>query len=339
MASKREDDVPATGKLGQMIWGLTVSQALYAAAKLGIFDVLRDGRKGPAEIAEATGADWLALRRLCRALTTIDILSEDGHGRFTATAMGELLRSDHPQSMRAMALLMGSPFKWRAWGELCEAITTGRPAFDHVFGESFFEYLEQRPQDASVFNQAMTSATSGDVPAILAAYDFSGFRKVVDVGGGHGALLRGILERCPDTTGVLCDVPSVVAEASQSRGTLVADRCDFVGVDMFQSVPVDGDAYVLKAIIHDWGDDEAIHILRNCRQGIRDAGRALIIELVIKPSNQPDFAKWLDLNMLVILQGRERTEEEFRDLYAAAGFRLSRIIPAGGLSIIEGVPV
>jgi Dimerisation domain/O-methyltransferase domain len=178
MASRREEDLPATGKLGQMIWGLTISQALYAAAKLEIFDILRDGAKGPVEIAKATGADHLALRRLCRALTTIDILSEDEHGKFTATAMGELLPSDHPQSMRAMALLMGSPFNWRAWGELHEAITTGKPAFDHVFGESFFEYLGRRPQDASVFNQAMTSVTSGDVPAILAAYDFSAFARL-----------------------------------------------------------------------------------------------------------------------------------------------------------------
>jgi O-methyltransferase domain len=134
--------------------------------------------------------------------------------------------------------------------------------------------------------------------------------------------LRGILERCPTTTGVLCDIPPV-AEASEIRETPLANRCDFVGVDMFQSVPSDGDAYILKAIIHDWSDDKAIQILRNCRQGISDSGKALLIEFVVKPSNQPDFAKWLDLNMLVILRGRERTEEEFRTLYAAAGFRLN----------------
>jgi hypothetical protein len=184
----------------------------------------------------------------------------------------------------------------------------------------------------------MTSATNGDLLAILAAYDFSGFRRTVDVGGGQGALLRSILERCPNATGALCDIPSVVAEASEIKGSAVAERCDFVRADMFQFVPAGDDAYILKAVVHDWSDEEAIQILRNCREGIRDGGKALLIEFVIKPSNQPDFAKWLDLNMLVILTGRERTEEEFRDLYAAAGFRLRRIIPAGGLSIIEGVP-
>ena len=190
-----------------------------------------------------------------------------------------------------------------------------------------------------MFDTAMTGGTRGDLPAILAAYDFSGFGKIVDVGGGQGALLRGILERYPHATGVLCDVPSVVAEASEISGTAVAERCEYVGADIFQSVPHGADAYILKAIVHDWSDAQALQILRNCRQAIREAGKILLIEWVIKPSNEPDFAKWLDLTMLVVLPGRERTEEEFRDLYAAAGFRLTRIIPTGGVSIIEGIPV
>jgi hypothetical protein len=330
---------PPAAALGQLIWGFTVSQALYTAAKLGIADVLRNGPKSPSEIADAVGADELALHRLCRALTTINILTEDAQGGFATTAMGELLSSDHPQSMRPMAILMGSPFVWRPWGELSEAIVTGMPAFDQVYGETFFEYFGRRPEDASVFNEAMSGATSDQLPAILAAYDFSGFSKIADVGGGQGALLRGILEQYPNATGVLCDVPSVVAEASEIRGTSVADRCEYVGADIFQSVPLGADAYILKAIVHDWSDAQSIQILLNCRQAIRDDGKILLIELVIKPSNEPDFAKWLDLNMLVVLPGRERTEEEFRDLYAAAGFQLTRIIPTGGVSIIEGIPV
>ena len=325
--------------LGQMIWGFVVTQAVYTAAKLGIADALRNGPQVASEIADVVGANEPSLRRLCRTLTSIDILTEDEYGRFTTTALSELLRLDHPQSMRHMAILMGSPFVWRPWGELSEAVVTGKPAFDQVYGESFFEYLGRRPQDASVFNEAMSSATSGQLLAILEAYDFSGFGKIVDVGGGQGALLRGILERYPDATGVLCDAPSVVAEASEIRGTEVADRCDFFGADFFQSVPMGVDAYLLKAIVHDWSDTEATKILRNCRQGIHDDGKILLIEWVLKPSNEPDFGKLLDLNMLVVLPGRERTEGEFRDLYAAAGFRLTRIIPTAGVSIIEGVPV
>jgi hypothetical protein len=184
----------------------------------------------------------------------------------------------------------------------------------------------------------MTSASSFDLAAILNAYDFSGFTKIVDVGGGHGALLRGILERCPNAAGVLCDLPSVVAGASEIEHSSVAARCELVGTDMFQSVPAGGDAYVLKRIVHDWSDAEAARILRNCRRAIAERGRLLVIETVVKPPNQPDPAKLMDLNMLVLLTGRERTEEEFRELYTLAGFKLTRVVPALRLSIIEGVP-
>ncbi len=280
--------------LGQMIWGFTVTQALHAAANLRIADVLRDGPRVASEIADAVGAHELSLRRLCRTLTSIDILTEDEYGRFTTTAMGELLRSDHPQSMRPMAILIGSPLVWRPWGELSEAVVTGQPAFDQVYGESFFEYLGRRPQDASVFNDAMTSATSSQTPAILEAYDFSGLGKIVDVGGGQGALLRGILERYPDACGVLCDTPSVVAEASEIRGTAVADRCDFVGVDFFQSVPVGVDAYLLKAIVHDWSDAEAIKILRNCRQKSMTMERSYILSgFSSHPTGQTSENCWI----------------------------------------------
>jgi hypothetical protein len=331
--------MPSAAVLWQMISGFMVSQALYTAAKLGIIDVLGDGSKRPTEIADAVGAHALSLRRLCRALTTIDILTEDEHGRFTATAMGKLLRSDHPQSMRPWAILMCSSFLWRPWGELSNAIVTGMPAFDQVYDESFFAYIGRRPQEAAVFNAGMTSNTSEVLPALLAAYNFSGFGKIIDVGGGQGALLRGILEQYPDATGVLCDLPFVVAEASEISGTAVADRCALVGTNIFQSVPAGGDAYILKWIVHDWSDAEVLQILHNCRQGIHAEGKLLVIEAVLKPSNEPDPLTWTDLNMLVMVSGRERTEQEFRELYAAAGFQLTRILFAGGNSIIEGIPI
>jgi O-methyltransferase domain/Dimerisation domain len=324
--------------LNQMIWGFTVSQAVYVTAKLGIVDVLRHGSASSREIAAATGASEPALRRLLRALTTVAILVEDGDGKFAATAEAELLRSDHPQSLRPWAIFMGSPFIWGPWGALDDAVVTDKPAFDQVYGEPFFTYLGHTPQDAAVFHTAMTSGSSSTLPAILQAYDFSDCTTIVDVGGGHGALLRGILERYPQATGVLFDLLPVVAEAQELKASAVAARCTFVGGDMFRSLPPGGDIYILRAILHDWSDADAIQILRNCRQAIADHGKLLVVESLLTPPNVPDIAKWLDLTMLVLLTGRERSEAGFRELYAAAGFRLTRIIPSGGPAIIEGVP-
>ncbi len=323
--------------LMQMIWGFMVSQAVHVAAKLAVVDILRDGAKTASEIAQATASQEGALRRLLSLLTSVDILLEDERGRFSATPLGALLRSDHPESARSLAVMCGEPFFWRAWGDLCETVKTGKPGFDHVHGSSFFDYLAQHPADAALFNAGMTSASGFDLPAILNAYNFSVFKRIVDVAGGHGALLRRILEMCPTVTGVLCDLPSVVAGASEIRQSSVANRCELAGTDMFQSVPSGGDAYILKRIVHDWSDTESTRILQNCRRGITANGKLLVIEFVVKPPNQPDVAKLMDLNMLVLLTGLERTEEEFGKLYASAGFKLTRVVPAGRLSIIEGV--
>ncbi len=330
---------PQGASLSEMIWGLAMSQALYVTAKLAIIDQLQDSALSSHELAHAVGAYEPSLRRLLHALTTIDILREDENGRFTATALGEQLHADHPQSRRAMAILMGSSFVWQSWSHLHASVMTGRPAFDLVFGEPFFEYLAHAPQDGAIFNAAMTSGSHNDVPAILAAYDFSGCTTIVDVGGGHGALLRGILEHYPHLTGILCDLPAVVAAADELRKSSVANRCEFVGTDMFESVPANGDAYILKSILHDWNDAQVLHLLRNCRRAIRDHGKLVHIGTVLKPSNEPDFGKWLDLTMLVLLPGRERTEAEFRELYAAAGFHLTQVIETDGPIIVEGVAV
>ena len=339
MASDESPPVSALEEaLYPLIGGVQLTQAVRVAAKLGIPDHLCDGPKDAATLSIATGAHAPSLRRLLRALTTVDVLTEDECGHFATTPMGELLRTDHPQSARAFAILMGEPMVWRAWGAFEAAIMTGEPAFDHVFGEPFFAYLERRPAEAHRFHAAMTSLSGSELPAILAAYDFSGCRRIVDVGGGQGALLRGILERHPHARGVLFDLPSVVAEADDARAASVAGRCEIVGGDMFHAVPAGGDAYLLKMIVHDWADAEAIRILRNCREAIADDGRLLVCDTVVKPSNGPDPAKWADLNMLTLVTGRERTEDEFRELYAAAGFRLTRAVPAGDHTILEGVP-
>lgn len=333
-----DEAAPLVPQVMQMIWGFMVSQALHVAAKLAVFDALRDGPKTASELAEVTHSQELALRRLLRLLTAVDMLTEDDLGRFSATPLGDQLRSDHPQSARSYAVMYGEPFFWRAWGDLYETVKTGKPGFERVHGESFFDYLAKHPIDAAIFNAGMTSASNLDLAAILNAYDFSGFTKIVDVGGGHGALLRGILERYPNAAGVLCDLPSVVAGASEIEHSTVATRCELVGADMFQSVPAGGDAYILKRVIHDWSDAESTRILQNCRRAIAAKGKLLLIEAIVKPPNQPDPVKLMDLNMLVLVTGLERTEEEFRRLYASAGFRLTRVVPAMRLSIIEGVP-
>lgn len=322
---------PPGALVDQMLSGFMASQALHVAAKLAICDVLQHGAKTSDEISEAVGAHEPSLRRLLRFLRALGILVEDEQGSFAVTEAGGVLWSDHPHSLRTHALLLGARFIWRPWGALYETIMTGQPAFDHIYGEAFFEYLEHSPEEAAVFNATMTRDNS--IPAILDAYDFSGFAKIVDVGGGQGALLRGILERSPRSTGVLCDLPSVVADAHELRDSSVAARCEIFGGDMFESLPNGGDAYVMKRIIHDWSDAEATRILRNCRQAMSEQGTLLTIERIIQPSEMSP-----DLMMLILVTGRERTEEEFRELYAKAGFKVVRVIPAGEFSLIEGTP-
>jgi hypothetical protein len=329
---------PPEAVLWGMISGCLRTQAVRVVAKLGIPDLLRDGPQSAEALATSTGAHEPSLRRLLRALTTTGLFTEDDTGCFAMTPMGEVLRTDHPQSIRAFAILMGEPMIWQAWGAVETAILTGEPAFDRVYGASFFAYVDQRPEEAHLFNEAMTSLSREDLPAILAAYDFSGCARIVDVGGGQGLLLRGILERYPDASGVLFDLPTVLKDADAFTQSSVVDRCEVVGGDMFRSVPSGGDTYLLKMIIHDWNDTEAIRILRNCRQAMAADGKVLVCDAVLRPSNVPDPAKWADLNMLVLVTGRERTEDEFRGLYAAAGLHLTRVIPAGGLSILEGIP-
>lgn len=334
------NNTPSSAELlNKMLAGYRDTQVLYVAAKLAIFDLLRDAPKTSHDLANFTQTHEPSLRRLLGYLTSINILREDIQGQFSATEVGEFLQSDHPQSLYPWALLLGAPLGWKPWGELYETIKTGEPAFDRVFGEPFFQYLGHNPEDAAIFNAAMTQTSSESLSEITEVCDFSGFTKIVDVGGGHGGLLRGILERYPHIKGVLFDQPSVVAEANEIRGSAVEDRCELVGGDMFQSVPMGGDAYIMKTIIHDWSDAKAIEILRNCKEAMIEHGKIIIVDRVLKPNNQPDPGKSADLLMLVILNGRERTEKDFQDLYEAAGLKLIRTIPTKGQSIMEGVRI
>jgi SAM-dependent methyltransferase len=326
--------------LVQLVHAFQISQALHVLATLGIADRLAAGPLLAADLARATGAHPRALYRLLRAVASVGVLHEDGAGAFALTDLGQYLRADHAQSVHGLAVLVGQPTQWGTWQYLRHSVATGEPAFRRVHGVGLWEYRAQHPDAAAVFDAAMTSLSLQERDAVVGGYDFSRARTVVDVGGGHGALLAGVLAANPQARGVLFDEPHVVAGAGdQLRAAGVEARCAVVGGDFFESVPEGGDAYLMRHIIHDWDDDRSRVILRNCRRVVRPGGRLLLVETVIPPGNGASFAKFLDVNMLVIPGGRERTEAQYRDLLGAAGFRLTRVVPTRmEVDVIEAVP-
>jgi hypothetical protein len=272
-------------------------------------------------------------------LASLGVFAEEPDERFRLTPAAELLRSGIPGSQREMAIMMGEEH-YQAWGELLYSIRTGEPAFERIFGKPVFEFLSQNPEQAAVFDKAMVGVHGPETAAMLDAYDFSGFVSVADIGGGNGSTLCGILQRYPTLHGMLFDLPGVIERAVRNvEKAGLGDRIHLVAGDFFQSAPNGADVYLLRHIIHDWDDDRAIRILENVHRAIDMNGRLLVVESVIPPGNEPFFGKLLDLTMLVIPGGRERTEEEFRHLFGQAGFRLSRIIPTQAeVSVLEGVP-
>ena len=300
--------------------------------------MLAEAPKTLEELAGATKAHTPSLRRLLLMLASIGIFAEDTGGRFRHTPVSETLRTDYPQSLRNWAVFWGAAWIWRPWGDLGHSVLTGEPAFNSVHGTSFFDYLSSHSDDAATFNAAMTALP---VAEILAAYDFGRFERIVDVGGGQGALLHAILQAHPKLRGILADLPTVVPGAAALRTGPIAGRCEIVGIDFFKQVPEGADAYVMKAIIHDWEDESALKILRNCRRAIRKGGKLLVMDNVLKPSNEPDsnLGRFVDLGMLILVTGRERTEAQFASLLRAGGFALTRVIPTTAyMSIIESEP-
>lgn len=336
-------NLSASKRMSQFIWpGAMAAQAVYVAAKLGLADLITRQPKTADELALATKTHGPSLHRFLRALITLGIFTEDEIGRFHHTPLSETLRSDQPNSARAWAIMLGAPFIWRPLGELYETVVTGRPAFERIYDANFFDHLAKHPDDGSVFDAAMSSHST-IVPAILAEYDFSRFDRIVDVGGGQGELLQAILSANPKLQGVLYDLPNVVAGARAELQTgAIASRCEVVGGDFFKNVPEGADAYLLKQIIHSWNDEDAVKILKNCRRAIRNNGTLLIIGDVLRQSNEPDpNGGLMDLMMLVLSPGRERTEPEYNALLKKAGFALARVIPTltSSPSIIECRPL
>ncbi len=326
--------------LAGMITGYWVSQMVHVAAKLGLADRLADGPKTAEELAASTQTHARTLYRLLRALASVGVFSEDDDQRFSQTPLSECLGRDVPGSQWAMAVMMGDEH-YHAWGDLLESVRTGQTAFDRLYGKPIFEYLGEHPEQAEVFDAAMTAIHGRETHAVLDAYDLTGVGVLADIGGGNGTNLTGVLGRYPEMKGVLFDLPHVVERASANLERAgLATRCQVVGGDFFASIPVQADAYFLRHIIHDWDDERAGLILRNLRTSMPKGSRLLVVEHVLPPGNEPSFGKLLDLNMLLLPGGVERTAEEFRRLYEGSDFHLTRIVPAqGDLSVIEGQPI
>lgn len=338
--ARQEDEVDELSEhqqLDQMITGYWVSQAIYAAAKFGIADLLKDGPKTVADLASATSTNPDALYRLLRALASVGVFAEGDSRRFSLTPLAEPLQSDAAGSKRALTLMMGDE-QFRAWAEIEYSIRTGKIAFDKVFGKPVFNYLAEHPDKARIFDAAMVGVHGRESNAVLNAYDFSGIGVVADIGGGNGSQITEILKKHPKMKGILFDLPHVVERAKeriQAAGLL--DRCQLVPGSFFDAVPQGADAYILRHIIHDWDDGKCLTILRNCHRAMPPASKLLVIESVIPPGNEPFLGKFLDLHMLLIPGGKERTESEYRTLFERAGFELTRIVPTStDVSIVEG---
>lgn len=332
---------PPAVTMRQLTMGALVSQAISVIARLGVADVLATGPRHIDEIAQGVGAHSSALYRVLRALGDVGVVAELDTRQFALTPLGELLRSDVPGSLRGWATMVGMPFHRYPWTDLYETVQTGESAFDRVHGTKVFDYLAEHPEDAAIFDDAMTSISTSETVSIVKAYDFSRFSTVVDVGGGRGGLLAAILSANPQLQGVLFDVPAVVAGADEEiSGPEIVGRCQVVSGDFFDSLPEGGDAYLLSNIIHDWDDDQALEILRTCRAAMADTACVLLAEVVLPEGPQPSLGKLTDLEMLVMTAGgRQRTEAEHRALLGRAALRLTRIVPSSGMvSLVEAVP-
>ena len=331
------NELPPPAQMLQIITGYWISQAVGTAARLGVSDQLADGPRKSSEVAEAVGADPLNLFRLMRMLASIGVFTMDQQERFGLTPLGDTLRSGVPGSVRDFAVAETTPGHWLPWGKMYEAIKTGKPMCQPTLGMELFDWYSKNPEEGEYFNGAMGNLSAAVSAEVTRVYDFSRVQKVVDVGGSHGILLAAILKANPHARGILFDLPHVTATARESLNSQgIGERCEVVTGNFFESVPPGAELHVLKQIIHDWSDSECATILRNCHQALKPNGKVLLVEMIVPPDNSPSMAQPMDLNMLVLCTGRERTESEYQDLLAAAGFKMERVVPTlTPFSIIE----
>jgi ubiquinone/menaquinone biosynthesis C-methylase UbiE len=330
--------MPPGAQMMQLIAGEFVSKSVTIAAELELAERLVAAPKSAGELATELAVDADALYRLMRALASVGVFQESEDGRFTNTELSDTLRADAAGSMRGFAMFLCGPTLWSAWGELGHSIRTGRSAFERVHGSRPFEHMREHPVFARVFDVAMTGLSQQEVAAIHAKYDFSGFETLVDIAGGHGELLASCLERNPKQHGILFDLPGVLSRARENvAASGVAGRCELVEGDFFREVPAGADAYMMKYILHSWTDKEAVAILKNIHRAARKGSKLLILDPIVRAGNTPDFAKLMDLQMLVFYgSGRERTQKDFDKLLDAAGFRWLRSVATdSAISIIE----
>lgn len=324
----------------QLIMGFRMTQLIYVAAKLNLADRLAEKPQTVEELAGQVAADPPALYRVLRALASMGLFEETADRVFALTPAGGPLRSNIPGSIRNVALLYGEEWVWRSYGNMLFSTRTGKPAFPETNGLAFYEYLDQHPIAADVFQAAMSSFSDQEASAILAAYEFTGVNTIVDVGAGHGALLEKVLRAHPSLSGIAFDVPANANDADRlfaSNG--LVNRAFFVGGDFFAELPQNADLYLMKSVLHNWDNAAAKRILDTCRRAVSPHSRLLIIERVIPAGNGASEAKLFDINMLVTVGGRERTEHEYTALLADTGFILSRVIPTPSpLTLLEAAP-
>lgn len=324
-------------EMTRLIAGYQASQAIYVAAKLKIADLLKDGPRTVDSLAQASGAHADSLYRLLRALAGVGVFQECEERRFALTPLAEQLRSDQPDSQWAFAVMMGEEH-YHVWGDLFFSVETGQTAFDRIYGMPIFEFLSENPDKGRVFDAAMTAIHGRETRPLLDAYAFPESGVFVDVGGGNGSVISAVLKQYPLARGVLFDLPQVIQRSrSNLEAAGVLERCKLLAGDFFQEAPPGADVYLLRHIIHDWDDEKATLILRNIRRAMKPESRVLVLETLLSGENVPAHAKFLDLTMMLIPGGKERTEDEYRRLFAQSGLRLTRTTPTqGAISILEG---
>lgn len=349
MVQTNKSEVRATGVPPQAIvldylCGMMRTQAIHHATRLRIAELVEDGPKSIAALAEATQTHAPSLVRLLRALASIGFFAEVETECFAQTPLSALLQRDVPGSMYHVALLHGDQWQWHVWEGFSYTLQTGQPTFSQLFGVEMFQYFTQHsPESAKVFNEAMTGFSEQvNMPIATANYDFSSLETLVDIGGGMGSQLMTLLKVHPSIRkGILFDRPPVIAQAQEAiAASGLGERCELVGGNFFEKIPAGADAYFMKQIIKDWNDAQCIQLLSNCRKAMNRGGRVLVAEVVLLPGRETSIQKFIDLQLMILSPGQERTEAQYRQLFEAAGFALTRIVPtASPYSILEGIPV
>ena len=339
LEATQEGTPPVLEKILQLMSSQWLARSLYVVARLGVADLIAAGHHSVARLAEKTESHPDALYRVIRALASAGYFTETGSREFELTPLGALLRKDAPGGARATVLTLAGQLQWDSWSEVLHSVRTGETGIKKAFGKNLFEYLSENAEEAGWFNETMEGSHAAEAPAVVQAYDFSDVATIADLGGGSGNLLTTILSAHPQAKGMLLDLPHVAGRANaRIEKAGLSDRCQFVEGSFFESVP-QADVYMLSHIIHDWSDAQSVDILKNCKKA-NPAANVLILEMVIPPGDTFHPVKLIDLQMLALLGGQERTGEEYAALFAKAGYQLERVVPTQSrISLLEGVPV